>query len=103
MLAHPANRWRVNTDLSGTHGHRTKMSAHDHAVAFTEAQMHVVNPTNPGGALDNGVEDRLHVRWRTADDAEHLGGRCLVLQSLTQLCVALLDLLEEANILDRDD
>ena len=46
-------------------------------------------PTNPRRALNDGVEHRLHVRGRAADDAEHLGGRCLVLQSFAQLCVAL--------------
>ena len=66
------------------------MSPRNHSVALAESQHHVINPTNPRGALDDGVEDRLHVRGRAADDAEHLGGRGLMLQCLAQFCVALL-------------
>ena len=71
-------------------------------VPLVESQHHVINPTNPRGALDDGVEDRLHVRRRAADDAEHLGGCRLMLQSLAQFCVALLDLLEQAHVFNRD-
>ena len=38
----------------------------------------------PARALDDGVEHRLHVGRRAADDAEHLGGRRLMLQRLAQ-------------------
>ncbi len=51
------------------------MSPRNHDVTLTESQHHVVDPTNPCRALDDGIEDRLHVRGRAADDAEHLG-RC---------------------------
>ena len=51
-------------------------------VALAKSQHHVINPTNPRGALDDGVEDRLHIRGRAADDAEHLGRRGLMLQCL---------------------
>src|SRR5262249_26656611 len=44
----------------------------------------------------------LHVRGRAADDCEHLGGCRLMFQSFAQLCVALLDLLEQPDILDGD-
>ena len=53
----------------------------------------VIDPTNPGGALDDRVEDRLYVRGRAADDTEHLGRCRLMLQSLAQFRIALLDLL----------
>ena len=53
-----------------------------------ESQHHIVDATNPGRALDNSVEDRLHVRRRAADDAEDLGRRRLMLQSLAQFRVA---------------
>jgi hypothetical protein len=33
--------------------------------------MHVVNTANLCRVLNDGIEDRLHVRGRTADDAEH--------------------------------
>ena len=71
------------------------MSPRNHSVPLAESQHHVIDPTNPGGALDDGVEDRLHVRRRAADDAKHLGRRCLMLQRLAQFRIALLDLLEQ--------
>ena len=79
------------------------MSPRNHSVPFAESQHHVIDPTNPRGALDDGVEDRLHVRGRAADDAEHLGRRGLMLQRLAQFRVALLDLLEQPHVLDGDD
>ena len=66
------------------------MSPRNHSVALAKPQGHVINPANPSRALDNGIEDRLHIRGRAADDAEHLGCRRLVLQGLAQFRVALL-------------
>ena len=60
------------------------MSPRNHNVPLAESQRHVIDPTNPRGALDDGVEDRLHVGRRAADDAEHLGRRRLMLQRLAQ-------------------
>ena len=65
------------------------MSPRNHSAPLAESQHHVINPTNPGGALDDGVEDRLHVRGRAADDAEHLGRCGLMLQGLAQFRIAL--------------
>ena len=79
------------------------MSPRNHTVPLAESQHHVINPTNPRGALDDGVEDRLHVRGRAADDAEHLGRCRLMLQGLAQFCVALLEFFEQPHVLDRDD
>ena len=79
------------------------MSPRNHSVTVVESQYHVVDSTNPRGALDDGVEHRLHVRRRAADDAEHLGRRRLMLQRLAQFSVALLEFLEQPHILDRDD
>ena len=76
------------------------MSSRSHSAPLVESQQDIINPANPGGALDDGVEDRLHVRGRAADDAEHLGRCRLMFQGFAQLRVALLDLLEEPNILD---
>ena len=78
------------------------MSPRNHNVALAEPQHHVINPTNPRGALDDGVEHRLHVGRRAADDAEHLGGRRLMLQRLAQFRVALLEFFEQPDILDGD-
>ena len=92
MLAHPAKLWFISTDLGAVNGYRTKMSPRNHSVSFAESQHHVIDPTNPRGALDDGVEDRLHVRGRAADDAEHFSRRGLMLQGLAQFCVALFEL-----------
>src|SRR5262245_7785820 len=90
---HPTNMWRIDTDLNAVRGHGTKMSHRNQSVVLIESQHHVVNPANPCRALDDGIKDRLHVRRRAADDAEHLSGCGLMLQSLAQFSVALLDLL----------
>ena len=70
------------------------MSSRNQTVTLTESQLHVIDPTNPRGALDDGVEHRLHVGGGAADNAAPLGRRGLMLQSLAQFCVAFLDLLE---------
>ena len=78
------------------------MSPQNHSVPLAESQYHVINPANPCCALDDGVEDRLHVRGRAADDAEHLGRRRLMLQRFAQFRVAFAEFLEQADILDGD-
>src|SRR5262245_6510531 len=79
------------------------MSLRNHRVPLAESQGNVVNPANSRSALNDGVEHWLHVGWRAADDAEQLGRCRLMLQGLAQLCVALLEFFEEANILDSDN
>ena len=49
------------------------------------------------------VEHRLQIEGRAADDLEHVGGRCLLLQRLAELRGARLDLFEQAHVLDGDD
>ena len=78
------------------------MSPRNHSVPLAESQHHVIDPTNPRGALDDGVEHRLHVRRRAADDAEHLGRCRLMLQGLAQFRVALLQFFEQPHVLDGD-
>src|SRR5262249_14555727 len=103
VLAHPTHMWRIDTDLNAVRGHGTEMSHRNQSVVLIEPQHHVINPTNPRRALNDGVQNRLHVRGRAADDTEHLGGCCLMLQGLPQFCIALLDLLEQPNVLYSDD
>ena len=79
------------------------MSPRNHIVPLVESQHHVIDSANPCGALDDGVEHRLHVRGRAADDAEYLGGCRLMLQRFAQFRVAFLDLFKQADVLDRDD
>ena len=89
MLAHPAKLWLINTDLDAAEWVWDQNEPAQPCVPLAESQHHVIDPTNPRGALDDGVEDRLHVRGRAADDAEHLGRCRLMLQRLAQFCVAL--------------
>ena len=70
---------------------------------FAEPQHHVINPANPRSALDDGVEHRLHVGRRAADDAEHFGRCRLMLQRLAQFRVALAEFFEQADVFDGDD
>src|SRR5262249_18954916 len=103
VLPYPVKLWFLNID-PGTTGIRygTKMSPQNRIVLLMESQHNVVNPTNPRCALDDGVQDRLHVRGRAADNAEHLSRCRLMLQRLAQFCVALLEFFEEPHVLDGD-
>ncbi len=78
------------------------MRPRNHSISLAESEQHVINSTNPRRALDYGVEHRLHVRRRAADDAEHLGCRRLMLQGFPQFCIALLEFLEQPDVLDGD-
>ena len=78
------------------------MSPRNQFVSLVESQRHVINSANPGGALDDGIEYRLHIRGRSADDAEHLGRCRLVLQCLAQFRVALAKFLEQPYVFNRD-
>ena len=102
MLAHPAILWLINTDLDTANGYGTKMSPRNQSIPLAESQHHVINPTNPCGALDDGVEDRLHIRRRAADDAEHLGRCRLMLQGLAQFCVAVTEFFKQSHVFNCD-
>src|SRR5262245_18290221 len=77
------------------------MSSHDHSVTFAESQQYIIDPTNSRGALDDGVEYRLYVCGRAADNPKHLGRRRLMLQSFSQCNVAFLEFLKQSYVLDR--
>jgi hypothetical protein len=104
MLANPAMLWLINIDLdpASGYGYGTNMGPRNHGVPLAESQHHVINPTNPGGALDDGVEDRLYVRGRAADNAEHLGRCRLMLQGLAQFRVALAEFPEQSHVFNGD-
>ena len=87
MLAHPAILWLIRTDLDAAKRYGTEMSPHNHSVPVAESQQHIIDPTNPRGAFDDRIEDRLHIRGRPADDAEHLGRCRLMLQGLAQFAL----------------
>src|SRR5262245_41939257 len=103
MLAYPAKLWLINTNLAAGDGYGNEMSPNNHSVSLAEPQQHVINPTDPRRAFNNGVKHRLHIGGRPADDAEHLGCCRLMFQGFTQFCVARLDFLEQPHVLDGDD
>src|SRR5262249_17903762 len=91
MLAYPAIVWQINR-LHAANRYGTKMSTRNYSVSLAESQRHVIDPTNPSGALDDGVKHRLDIRRRAADNAKHLCRCRLMLQGLTQFCIALFEL-----------
>src|SRR4030095_977795 len=105
MLRHPAKMQFINTDrfASGEYGYGTNMSPRNQLISLPESQRHIINPTNPSSALDDRIQDRLHVCGRAADNAEHLGCCRLMLQGLAQYCIALLNLLEQSHVFDGDN
>ena len=105
MLAHPAKLWRINTDLDAAngYGYGTKMSPCNHRVPLAESQHHVINPTNLRRALDDGVEHRLHVGGRAADDAEHLAMSPSDAPALRAIRHCAPEFLEQAHVLDGDN
>src|SRR5262245_51883967 len=103
MFTHPVKPWIIITDLKADMRYGTKMSARNHSTSFAESQHHVINPANARGALNDGIEDRLHVCGRAADDAKHFCRRGLMLQRLAQLCVAFLYLMEQAHVFYSDN
>ena len=51
----------------------------------------------------HGLEHRLQLAGRAADDLQHLRGRGLLLQRLAQVVGALAQLVEQPRVLDGDD
>src|SRR5262245_52183340 len=79
------------------------MGTRNHHLVLAESQRNVIDPTYFCGALHNGIEHGLHVGRRAADDTEHFRCCRLMLQSLAQFCVTLLDLLEQPYVFDGND
>src|SRR5215472_8189614 len=103
IITHPVKLWLIKTDLTAADGwDRTKMSPGNNSVSFPKSQYHVINSTNPRSARNDGIEDRLHIRRRAANDAEHLGRCRLMLQRLAQFCIAFLKFLKQSHVLDGD-
>jgi len=56
----------------------------------------------PCGTRCDRIEDRLHIRCRTADDVQHIGGCNLVFERFLQLAGLRLHLLEQMDVADGD-
>src|SRR6516165_6145653 len=57
----------------------------------------------PRGRFDKSVQYCLQIKRRAANDLEHVSSRRLLLQRFAQISRALLQLIEQPRILDRDD
>ena len=65
-------------------------------AALAAKQRAVPGLADPHSVFQHGLEHRLELARRAADDAKHFGGRGLLLQQFAQLA-------EQAGVLDRDD
>ena len=74
----------------------------DHAVVGQRDEDGVIGE-QAQAALHDGIEHRLRVAHRIADDVEHLAGRGLLLQRLGEIVGALAQLVEQPRVLDGDD
>ncbi len=64
--------------------------------------MSLVGLAQPCRRLERGLEHRLQIEGRAADDLEHIGGGGLLLQRFGQLARARLHLVEQPHVLDRN-
>src|SRR5215475_9094803 len=103
MITQPARLWCINAHLDAADRYGTNMSTCNQSVPPAESQIHIIDPANPCGALDDSIKHRLHVGRRPTDDTEHLGRSSLMLQSFAQFSIALLKFLEQSDVLDGDD
>ena len=103
MFAHPTIFRYVSINFWAAHNHSSKVSAQNHGISLAQSQQYVVNATNPRSAFDNRIENRLHVRRRAANDAEHLGRGRLMLKSFAQFRVAIFELVKQADVLNGDN
>src|SRR6202023_1179139 len=72
------------------------------SFALRSTYNHHVRLAQAGAPLDQRVEDWLELESRAADDLEPVGGHGLLLEGFTQIARARLNLVEQANVLDRD-
>src|SRR5262245_62116391 len=64
--------------------------------AFRSTDDSCIRLAQPRRRLDKGIQHRLQIESRPADDLEHVGGGGLLLQRLAQL-------VEQSGVLDSDD
>jgi hypothetical protein len=83
---HPATD-REGELANGSVGDRAMIGHQTQAVAFQPEDGGVERITQAGGTGRHGIEDGLDVGRRTADDAQDLAGRRLLLQGLGQVAV----------------
>ena len=77
-------------------GRRVVHCHHAEAAIFTKLQHAEFGFADARGIFQHGIEDRLQLAGRRADDAQHVRSRRLLLQRLPQL-------IEQPRILDGDN
>jgi hypothetical protein len=73
--------------------YRSKMRPRHHKAILVEPHT-TSSIRKPSPRFDNGIEYRLHVRRRAADDTQNFRRRRLMLQCFAQLWIACLQFLE---------
>src|SRR6516225_4776268 len=71
--------------------------------AFTRMDERTIGLTQPCGRLDEGVQHRLQIERRPADDLEHIGGGGLLLQRFGKVIRALTQRVDQAHVVNCDD
>ena len=72
-------------------------------VAVALEQPRIIRFAQARHRLNEGIEHRLQVECRPADDLEHVGGDGLLLERFGQIGCALPQLVEESCVLDSND
>ncbi len=72
-------------------------------LAVAAVDRAITRIAQPGCRFGDGIEDRLQVEGRAADDLEHVAGCGLVFERLLKIARALAQFVEQADILDGDD
>src|SRR5271169_5069889 len=85
-----------------TRRYRAVMRAQTQIVAVPQAYNGIVGLAKLAGTVDNGLENRPDIGWRGCDHAEDVAAAGLVGQRLREVAGLRLNLLEQADILDRD-
>ncbi|MGC2122413.1 MAG: hypothetical protein WA652_06120, partial [Xanthobacteraceae bacterium] len=69
-------------------------------LAIIEDQIAKIGLTDSGSVLQDRLEYGLQLALRGADDSQHLGGRGLLLQRLSEIVGALAQFIEQPRVLD---
>ena len=72
-------------------------------LAIILANVTMLRPDEPDGICNYRVEHRLYLGGRGCNNAEHLPCRGLLLQSLTEGAIAILQFVEQPHVLDSND
>src|SRR5262245_25642553 len=72
-------------------------------ISVSQPKRPIARLGQPRRIRQHGLEHRLEIAWRSADDLQHLRSRRLLLQRLAQILRALPQLTKQARVLDGDN